>query len=130
MTNLMRGTSILVMLGTLAIGESAIAAGLLDYIRNYDLNDYALGVSFSVEQNSYTGGENSVTAYPYLTSFRDSAFTDDWLLIREGDVGIRWVSKSNWELGLVGRMQTLGLGTSDAPELRGLDERKWGVPPE
>ncbi len=127
MTNLMRGTSILVMLGTLAIGESAIAAGLLDYIRNYDLNDYALGVSFSVEQNSYTGGENSVTAYPYLTSFRDSAFTDDWLLIREGDVGIRWVSKSNWELGLVGRMQTLGLGTSDAPELRGLDERKWGL---
>jgi outer membrane protein len=100
---------------------------LLDYIRNYDLNDYALGVSVSGGQNPYTGGENSAIAYPVLTSFRDSAFTDDWLLIRDGDVGIRWVSQSEWELGLVGRVQTLGFGTSDSPRLIGLDDRKWGL---
>ena len=114
MTNRTHAASIFLMLSTTAIGESAIAGGLLDDIRSYDLNDYALGIPFSVEQSPYTGSENSEFAYPYLTSFRDSAFTDDWLLIREGDVGIRWVSKSNWELGLVGRIQTLGLGTSDA----------------
>ena len=127
MTNRTHAASIFLLLSTTATGESAIAGGLLDYIRSYDLNDYALGISFSVEQSPYTGSENSVFAYPFLTSFRDSAFTDDWLLISEGDVGIRWVSKSNWELGLVGRIQTLGLGTSDAPELRGLDDREWGL---
>ena len=30
-------------------------------------------------------------------------------------------------MGLVGRVQTLGLGTSDSPQLRGLDDRKWGL---
>jgi outer membrane protein len=107
--------------------NSAFAGKLLDYIRNYDLNDYALGVTLSGSQNPYVGGENSVIAYPILTSFRDSAFTKDWLLIRDGDVGIRWVSQSDWELGLVGRIQTLGFGTSDSTQLIGLDDRKWGL---
>ena len=127
MTLNMRSTSFLVVIGTIFISECAFAGKLLDYLRNYDLNDYALGASLSGSQNPYTGGENSVIAYPVLTSFRDSAFTDDWLLIRDGDVGIRWISKSNWELGLVGRVQTLGFGTSDSPRLIGLDDRKWGL---
>jgi outer membrane protein len=105
----------------------AFGAGLLDYIRNYDLNDYALGLTVSGGQSPYAGGENSVIAYPILTSFRDSAFTDDWLLIREGDIGIRYVTESNWEFGLIGRIQTLGLGTSDSPQFIGLDDRKWGL---
>ncbi len=112
---------------TLAITDIAAAGKLMDYIRNYDLNDYAFGVSISASQNPYIGGENSTIAYPILTSFRDSAFTKDWFLLRDGDVGIRWVSPNEWELGLVGRVQTLGLGTSDAPELAGLDDRKWGL---
>ncbi len=127
MTQSSRGPSFLVLIGTLVVCESALAQGFLDYIRNYDLNDYALGLSLSGSQSPYTGGENSVIAYPVLTSFRDSAFTDDWLLIRDGDLGIRWVSKNQWELGLVGRIQTLGLGTSDSPQLAGLDDRKWGI---
>lgn len=109
------------------IGESAFAGKLMDYIRNYDLNDYALGVSISGSQNPYAGAENSTIAYPFLTSFRDSAFTRDWLLLRDGDVGIRWVSESEWELGLVGRLQTLGFGTSQSFRLIGLDDRKWGL---
>lgn len=127
MTQSLRRTSILAVLGTLVTCECALAQGILDYIRNYDLNDFALGLSLSGSQNPYTGGENSVIGYPVLTSFRDSAFTDDWLLIRDGDLGIRWVGKNQWELGLVGRIQTLGLGTSDSPELEGLDDREWGL---
>lgn len=118
---------LLLLVVALTIADSASAGKLLDYLRNYDLNDYALGLAVSASQNPYIGGENSVIAYPILTSFRDSAFTDDWLLIREGDVGIRWVTKSDWELGLVGRVQTLGFGTGDAPQLIGLDDRKWGL---
>jgi outer membrane scaffolding protein for murein synthesis (MipA/OmpV family) len=128
MTHRFRGAPLLILLGTLVIGERALAQSLLDYIRNYDLNDYALGLTISTSQNPYVGSENSVFGYPVLTSFRDSAFTDDWLLLREGDVGIRWVSEeSNWEAALIGRFQTLGLGTSDSPKLEGLDDRKWGL---
>ena len=106
---------------------SGVQAGpLLDYIRNYDLNDYAFGVAFSTAKNPYIGAENSAFAYPYLTTFRDSSMTDDWLLIRDGDVGLRWISdSSHWELGVVGRIQTLGQGDSDAEELEGIVDREW-----
>ena len=117
----------IMLAGTFAFAEAACAGKLLDYVRNYDLNDYALGLSVSGGQNPYAGGENSTIAYPFLTSFRDSAFTRDWLLLREGDVGIRWVSASEWELGVVGRVQTLGFGTSHSPRLIGLDDRQWGL---
>ncbi len=113
------------MISCLASAEGAVAGPLIDYIRSYDLNDYALGVAVTGEQNPYTGAENTAYAYPYLTSFRDSAFTNDWLLIRDGDVGLRWVGDGNWELGLVGRIQTLGLGDSDAEELIGIADREW-----
>ncbi len=106
--------------------NSALAGPLLDYIRNYDLNDYAFGVALAARKNPYTGAENGSYAYPYLTSFRDSAMTNDWLLVRDGDVGLRWVSDDgDWELGAVGRLQTLGLGNSDAPELEGITDREW-----
>jgi len=107
--------------------QCAVAGQMLDYIRNYDLNDYAFGVSFSSSQNPYVGGENNVFAYPYLTSFRDAAFTDDWLVLREGDIGVRWVSKTGLQLGLVGRLQTLGFGNSEAPVLRGVASPKWTI---
>ena len=98
---------------------------MLDYIRDHDLNDYALGLMVSGEQNPYAGAKNSSLAYPYLTSFRDSVFTDTWLIIRDGDIGMRWVSDSGWELGGVGRVQTLGLGNSETNELLGIADRKW-----
>ncbi len=127
MTRRLRSRYFLVVFATLVINEGALAQSWLDYLRDYDLNDYALGLTISTSQNPYVGGENSVIAYPVLTSFRDSAFTDDWLLLREGDVGIRWVTQNNWEFALIGRIQTLGLGTSDSPRLEGLDDRKWGL---
>ena len=124
MTHHLRRKILFAVLGTLIPGECALAQSLLDYIRNYDLNDYALGLTVSTSQNPYLDAEDSVIAYPVLTSFRDYAFTEDWLIFREGDVGIRWVSQSSWEVGLVSRLQTLGLGTSDSPRLAGLDDRE------
>jgi len=98
---------------------------VLDYIRNHDLNDYAIGLMVSGEQNPYAGSKNGAFAYPFLTSARDSAFTDTWLLVRDGDLGMRWASDSGWELGAVARVQTLGLGNSESDELLGITDRKW-----
>jgi hypothetical protein len=44
----------------------ANAGRLLGYLRNYDLNEYALGVAYSTLQNPYAGSENSTIAYPWL----------------------------------------------------------------
>jgi outer membrane scaffolding protein for murein synthesis (MipA/OmpV family) len=116
-----------VILSILLPAESALAGSVLDYIRDYDLNDYAFGVAFSTEQNPYVGAENGALAYPFLTSSRDSAFTDDWFLIRDGGLGVRWVSDSGWELGAIARVQTLGLGNQESENLLGIADRKWAV---
>ena len=113
--------------GVFLLPQSATAGKILDYIRDYDLNDYALGVAVITKQNPYIGAKNSTTAYPFLTSFNDSTLTDDWLVIRAGDFGVRWVTDNEWELGVVARIQTLGLGNSDADELIGISDKKWTV---
>lgn len=103
------------------------AGKILDYIRNYDLNNYALGVAVTTSESPYTGADNSTYGYPYLTTFTNAAFTRDWLLVNDGDLGVRWVSKSDWVLGLVARADTGGFGNSDAPELQGLFQRQWSL---
>jgi outer membrane scaffolding protein for murein synthesis (MipA/OmpV family) len=119
-------TKLTVFAGALLLAECAAASPVLDYIRDNDLNDYAFGVSVSAEKNPYIGAENGTIAYPYLTSFRDASGTDGWLIVSDGDLGLRWVSDSgDWELGAVGRVQTLGLGNSDAEELVGIADRRW-----
>jgi outer membrane scaffolding protein for murein synthesis (MipA/OmpV family) len=102
----------------------AQADGLLDFIRDYDLNDYALGVAMSVSDNPYDGTSSSTFVYPYLTSFRHTAFTDNWLLIRGENIGFRRVTDNDWEFGVVGRIQTLGIGDGQLP---GLEARGWAV---
>jgi outer membrane scaffolding protein for murein synthesis (MipA/OmpV family) len=111
----------------LSISEVALAGQVMDFIRSYDLNDYSLGVAVTAAETPYIGGATSFFTYPYLTSFRDSSFTRDWFLISEGDLGIRFVTESDWEFGVVGRVQTLGFGDNDAPELRGLNDRTWTI---
>ena len=115
------------ILALLAATQSVAEDGWLDWIRNYDMNDYSLGVAVSARQSPYIGGENSLIAYPHLTSFTHSSMTSDWFLIRDGGYGIRWVSDSEWELGVIGRVSTLGLGNSDAEELVGIEDRKWAL---
>lgn len=109
------------------LAPAAHAGGILDYIRNYDLNDYALGVSYSVSQSPYLGASNNSIAYPYLTSFTNNAFTDDWLILGNGDVGFRWTNEAGWVLGAVGRINTQGTGTDVVDDLVGIDTRKWSV---
>jgi outer membrane protein len=111
----------------LLAAPSAYAGSILDYIRNYDLNDYALGLAFSVSESPYRGGERSAFAYPYLTSFHHNAFTDDWLVLTGGDVGFRWVNDAGWVLGAVTRIRTEGTGSSLLDELADIDVRKWRV---
>lgn len=106
---------------------SARAGQWLDFIRDYDLNDYSLGLSVSTSQNPFAGAPDSTIMFPYLTSFTHSAFTDDWLLIRGENIGFRYVTQSDWELGFIGRLQTLGLGGGDNDGLSGLEERRWAV---
>jgi len=109
------------------VSTSAAAGSVLDYIRDYDLNDYAIGIGVSAEQNLYLGAKNGAYAYPYLTSFRHSSFTDDWVLIRDGELGFRWITDSGWELGAIGRIQTLGLGNPETDDLLGVADRKWAL---
>ncbi|MEE4281706.1 MAG: MipA/OmpV family protein, partial [Pseudomonadales bacterium] len=111
----------------LALGFSSpvYAESWLEQLRSADLNDYALGLAVTNAQNPYEGAENGAFFYPYLTSFRDSAMTDDWLLIREGNIGIRFVSDTDWEFGFLTHVNTLGLGNNDAAELTQLRERNW-----
>jgi outer membrane scaffolding protein for murein synthesis (MipA/OmpV family) len=99
----------------------------MDYIREYDLNDYALGLAFSHSQNPYVGASESTFAYPYLTSFTHSAFSRSWLLIRGENIGLRFVTDSQWEFGLVGRVQTLGPGSDYTEELVGIDDIDWAL---
>lgn len=100
-------------------------AGFLEFIREYDLNDYAFGVSVSVSQTPYKGGGSSILPYPYLTSFQHPAFTRDWLLFSDGDVGIRWVSEEELVLGVIGRLNPGGFGTNAQENLTGLRTREW-----
>ena len=111
----------------LGLPNLSAAGQILDFLRNYDLNDYSLGVAVSTRQSPFVGGENATVAYPFLTSFTHSAFTDDWFLIRDGGYGVRWVTDNDWELGALGRVRTLGLGNSDAEELVGIADRKWAL---
>ena len=111
----------------LLLPTPASAGKFLDSIRSYDLNNYALGVHVSVSQSPYTNAKDSVIVYPYLTSFQHHAFTKDWLLLSDGDVGIRKVTENEWVFGVVGRIQTLGFGSEKPDELSGMNERQWTV---
>lgn len=102
-------------------------AGVLDWIRNYDLNNYSLGVTVAPSQSPYLDADNTLVIYPYLTSFTPSQLNDDWLIIRDGDLGVRWVNDVGWELGAVGRISTGGLGSGNPLALVGLNDRSWTI---
>lgn len=119
-----RNWAALVTLVALLSSIDAQAGRLIDFIRDYDLNDYSLGVALSVSENPYEGSSTSTFIYPYLTSFRHSAFTDDWLLINGENLGFRIVTEKDWEFGVIGRIQRLGIGDGQLP---GLEDRDWAV---
>jgi len=109
----------------LTASPNTLAGSWFDYIREYDLNNYALGLSLSTGQNIYKGSENSSYLYPYLTSFQTNALTDTWVVVGEGDLGLRYVNRTGWTFGAVGRIQTTGLEEND--ELADIEDRKWSL---
>ncbi len=109
------------------LSPSGGSAGILDDIRSQDLNDYAVGGSIFVSQSEYLGSDGSNIVFPFLTSFRHHAFHDDWLVVNDGNLGIRHVRPDEWQFGLLTRIRTRGFGANANPELRGLRERQWTV---
>jgi|GEM_PF-701665 outer membrane protein len=108
-----------------AVSVPARAQESLDSVRRTDLNDYALGVAMSISDNPFVGADRSTIVFPYLTALQNPAFNKDWFLIRDGDIGVRYVTDNEWEFGIVTRVRTLGLGSSDNDEVAGLLERQW-----
>ena len=45
----------------------------MDYIRAYDLNDYALGLSVSASQSPYVGGDDSAAGGTVMGTLRTGA---------------------------------------------------------
>ena len=118
---------VLISTSVLLAPPRANAGRVIDYIRNHDLNDYSLGLSYANSQSAYVGTTNSLYVYPYLTSFTHSAFTDDWLLIRDDNLGIRYITDNQWEFGLLARMQLTGTSIPTDAELAGINEKQWAV---
>ena len=98
---------------------------MLEYLRDYDLNDYALGIAISASQSPYRAGHSSIFPYPYLTSFTNPAFTRDWLLVSDdAGTGARYVTEDGFfEVGAVGRIKSGGFGTNPDTEYFELRER-------
>jgi outer membrane scaffolding protein for murein synthesis (MipA/OmpV family) len=107
--------------------QTLFAADWLEYLRNYNLNDYALGIATTVSESPYIDTSESVFAYPYLTSFRSHMLTDDWLILADGDIGFRQVRESGWIFGAVGRLNTLGFGADKSIALAGMEDRQWTI---
>ena len=110
-----------------AITSTASAQDWLESARRLDLNDYALGAVTSVSQNPFAGASGSWVVLPYLTQLRYPAFNKNVFVIRDGDIGFRWVTDNEWEFGVAARVQTLGLGGTDNDEIIGLDDRRWTI---
>jgi len=117
----------LVAVLTLLAPGYSVAGQMMDYVRNYDLNDYSLGLAYTTTQSPYVGSDNSTFVYPYLTSFTHSAFTDDWLLLRDENIGLRYITDSQWEFGLIGRFQGLGTGIDTDDVLAGIEKKDWAL---
>ena len=111
----------------LVTSRPAFASTLFDYFRNFDLNDYSLGIKYSVSQNPYVGTSNSTIVFPYLTTLTNSSFNDNPLFFQGENIGLRYVGKSDWELGVIGRVQTLGFGSDENDLVRGLEEPRWTI---
>lgn len=117
----MRKISSLIFLSSLLAGNAA-AQSVFDSIRDTDLNDYALGVAVSTSKSIYKGSENSSFLYPFLSSGEHPAFNDRSFIATEGSLGYRFVTDNGWDLGILGRIETLSLEADQ--DLPGIKERK------
>ncbi len=117
----------IILVSCLIFPVTASAGQWLDYLRSIDLNDYAFGLAVTAHEHPYVGAKNSAFAFPYLTSFEHPAFNDKLVVVNDGEIGFRGLRDSGWEFGLLGRIQTLGLGNHRSDALIGIADRKWAV---
>ncbi len=124
-------TRILLAVASLGLAMPALADEQDDWLESWrrtDLNDYALGGMFNVSENPYAGTDTGLYVFPYLTALHYPAFTKNTLVIKDGNLGLRYVTDNDdWEFGVYGRVQTLGLGATDNDEVQGLNERRWTI---
>jgi outer membrane protein len=102
-------------------------AGVLDALRDIDINDYAVGVGVSTTENIYVDADDSQTVYPYLTKLVPSALDDGVTFGRDGAYGVRWLSRDGLEIGALAKLQTQGYEADDSERFAGLADRAWTV---
>jgi outer membrane protein len=103
------------------------SAGVLESLRSIDINDWAVGIGISTTDNIYVDAGDSQTIYPYLTKLVPSALDDGVTFGRDGAYGVRWLSNNGFEIGALGKLQTLGYEADDSPLFAGLADRAWTV---
>ena len=87
-----------------------------------------MGIGVGAGQNLYADTEASTFFFPYLTSLEDSTLTKSWLVTESVGIGGRYLSADGaWEIGALGRVQTLGFGPDTGPALAGVESRGWTV---
>lgn len=118
---------VLLLMSVTLLPLNAEAGEWLDYLRQYDLNDYSFGIAVSGRQSPYVGAEDSGYAYPYLTSFRHASMTEDWFVVRDGAIGLRRITSGGFEYSLAGRINTLSFGADISEELRGIEQPDWTI---
>jgi len=118
---------LLLLLFVTLLPLNAQAGKWLDYLRQYDLNDYSVGLAATSRQSPYIGADNSTYAYPYLTSFRHASMTEDWFVVRDGAIGLRQITSGGFEYALAGRVNTLSFGPDIPEELRGIEQPDWTI---
>lgn len=117
----------LVTLAIVLVPGAAEAGKWLDYLRKYDLNDFAIGLAATTAKSPYVGSSNSTFAYPFLTSFEHPSFTDKIFVVRDGGIAFRKITSGDWEFAAFARIHTLGFGDNDSDALSGMQAPRWNL---
>jgi outer membrane scaffolding protein for murein synthesis (MipA/OmpV family) len=108
------------LLASVFLAPSLSAAEQEDAV--YESHRY-WGATFGSTGYPYVGSERSLWMFPVFRTFDDSAFTDDFVMSREGSVGLRWTRDGGIQFGVIARLQSLGFKASDNPALTGMANR-------
>lgn len=109
----------------LCAAAPACAAGLIERLREFDLNDYAVGGAATVTESVYVGVKDSTVYYPILIQPFPATFGDQVVFARDNGYGLRWIPAERWEVGALARFQPLGFVAGDSAELAGMPDRPW-----
>ena len=103
------------------------AGGFREFLDSIDLNNYSMSLNLYMSESHYEGVDNFAIIYPVPNSFTHPTITDDVFFIRDGYLGLRKVTDSGWKYGGVGKVQTLGYGSSPNDIFSGMSRRDWSV---